>query len=62
MDVHDCTDIRNKGYNTSGVYEIFLVDLWKHVDVYCDLETDNKGWLVRIDIVIGLVRKDIILC
>ena len=61
MKVYDCTDVRNQGYTTIGVYEIHLVDTSTHIDVYCDLESDNGGWLVRISIVIGLMRKDIIL-
>ena len=60
--VQDCTDIRNQGYTTSGVYKIFRIDLQKDIQVYCDLKTDNKGWLVGISIVIDLVRMDFILC
>ena len=50
MDVHDCTDVRNKGFHKSGVYQIYLVDLSKHIHVYCDMETYNGEWLVRIHI------------
>ncbi|KAK2174409.1 hypothetical protein NP493_802g03087 [Ridgeia piscesae] len=42
----DCVDIQRYGYNVSGVYEVYLDQARKFVKVYCDLESDNGGWLV----------------
>ena len=52
----DCYDLLQKGYTDSGVYAIYLVEERKLVTVYCDMETDGGGWLVRTRIQhIGLI-------
>ena len=43
----DCNGLLKAGYNVSGVYEIYLAQTRKFVKVYCDMETDGGGWLVR---------------
>ena len=42
----DCLEVRDMGFNTSGVYPITPMGVYKGFDVYCDMETDNGGWLV----------------
>ena len=44
--VHDCQEIRDRGFNKSGVYYVTPVGSYKGFDVYCDMETDEGGWLV----------------
>ncbi|KAK2167297.1 hypothetical protein NP493_1282g00003 [Ridgeia piscesae] len=46
MPPKDCVDIQRYGHNVSGVYEVYLDQARKFVNVYCDLESDNGGWLV----------------
>ncbi|KAK2167298.1 hypothetical protein NP493_1282g00026 [Ridgeia piscesae] len=46
MPPKDCVDIQRDGHNVSGVYEVYLDQARKFVKVYCDLESDNGGWLV----------------
>ena len=45
----DCQQILDTGVSTgSGVYSIYNpVDPVNKKDVYCDMETDGGGWLVR---------------
>ena len=42
----DCLEVRDMGFNTSGVYHITPIGVYRGFDVYCDMETDNGGWLV----------------
>ena len=46
--VNDCADLLTEGYNTSGLYAVYLEQTRKYITVYCDMETDGGGWLVRI--------------
>ncbi|XP_041457535.1 techylectin-5A-like [Lytechinus variegatus] len=39
----DCADIQARGANVSGVYAIYP---GKHINVYCDMETDGGNWTV----------------
>ncbi|KAM7440460.1 hypothetical protein ABFA07_010398 [Porites harrisoni] len=41
----DCVDIHYAGFQSSGVYSI-NPDRRTEFKVYCDLETDNGGWIV----------------
>ena len=46
----DCIDLRNAGMTASGVYQVNLNTdgtTPELTDVYCDMDTDNGGWLVR---------------
>ena len=45
--VHNCDDLLRHGHNVSGVYEVYLAEARQFVKVYCDMETDGGGWLVR---------------
>ena len=54
-----CDDILYAGYNTSGVYTI-NPDRKTEFKVYCDLQTDNGGWIVfqrRQDASVSFHRK-----
>ena len=42
----DCLEVRDMGFNTSGVYHITPIGVYRGFDVYCDMETDDGGWLV----------------
>ncbi|KAI0231091.1 Ryncolin-1 [Lamellibrachia satsuma] len=46
LPARDCYDLLQVGYNVSGVYEIYLDQARKYIQVYCDMETDGGGWLV----------------
>ena len=43
----DCQEIRDMGFSESGVYKITPAGTDKGFDVYCDMKTDQGGWLVR---------------
>ncbi|XP_078486068.1 ryncolin-4 [Ciona intestinalis] len=40
----NCQDILNLGYTNNGMYKIFING--ETMKVYCDLTTDNGGWIV----------------
>jgi len=42
----DCADLYDKGFSTSGIYKIFADG--ERQRVYCDMSSDNGGWLVSI--------------
>ena len=42
----DCLEVRDMGFTTSGVHHVTPLGVYKGFDVYCDMETDNGGWLV----------------
>ena len=48
MVAKDCLDILKDGNTISGVYEVYLDKAQKFVKIFCDLDTDNGGWLVRM--------------
>ena len=53
-----CVDIIYAGFNTSGVYNI-NPDHRTEIEVYCDLETEEGGWIVfqkRMDASVGFHR------
>ena len=45
----DCQEIKDAGFTKSGVYHITPMGAYEGLDVYCDMETDGGGWLVRRD-------------
>ncbi|KAK2182475.1 hypothetical protein NP493_351g01015 [Ridgeia piscesae] len=42
----DCYDLLRDGNNVSGVYEVYLVKARKFVRVFCNMDSDNGGWMV----------------
>lgn len=43
----DCSQARQNGNTTSGIYTIYLGgDVSKPMEVYCDMSTDGGGWIV----------------
>lgn len=48
----DCQDYKDAGYNESGVYHVKPLGTHFGFKVYCDMITDDGGWLVRIDKII----------
>ena len=46
LNMTSCVDIRNSGFDTSGVYRIRIPNSIKVINVYCDQDTDGGGWLV----------------
>ena len=44
--VYDCADLLKEGHTVSGVYNIYLNKAKRHIQVYCDMQTDGGGWLV----------------
>ena len=44
----DCRDIQDTGFNISDTYLVYPVGVYTGIKVYCDMETDNGGWLVRL--------------
>ena len=43
----DCQAIRDMGHLTNGVYHVYPDGVYSGFEVYCDMETDDGGWLVR---------------
>ena len=43
----DCLEIRNEVGTNSGVYTIDTGSEDQSISVYCDMEFDEGGWLVR---------------
>ena len=60
LPVRDCHDLLNDGNKASGVHDIYLDKATKHVQVYCDMETDGGGWLVCKCLIICLQEKETI--
>ena len=45
----DCQDLLTMRHTTSGVYHVTPTGTFRGYDVYCDMETDGGGWLVKFD-------------
>ena len=43
----DCQAIKDMGHINSGVYHVYPGGVYSGFEVYCDMETDGGGWLVR---------------
>ena len=43
----DCSELRNEIGASSGVYTIYIESNDQYIDVYCDMEFDGGGWMVR---------------
>ena len=41
----NCMDVKKSGAQQSGVYDVIIDG--KITSVYCDMETDGGGWMVR---------------
>ena len=53
---NDCQDVKAQGFTESGVYHVTPAGTYTGYDVYCDMDTDNGGWLVRINFVSSHLR------
>ena len=42
--VNDCSDLPDS--SSSGVYNVYLPEQQRFIDVYCDQDTDGGGWTV----------------
>ena len=53
VEAENCQDIFETGYTTSGIYTIYPWDKcdkdFRAVDVFCDMETLDGGWIVSIN-------------
>ena len=45
-DDHDCADIAARGPLPSGSYTIQPWGVWVNLRVFCDMDTDDGGWIV----------------
>ena len=44
----DCTQLMKNGNLQSGIYTIYVnSDQSKAMEVFCDMDTDGGGWVVR---------------
>ena len=43
----DCYDLLMDGNNVSGVYDVYLPKARKILRVFCDMESNDGGWMVR---------------
>ena len=44
----DCADVQNYGYHYSGIYTVYPSRGSSGMEVFCDLNTEGGGWLVRV--------------
>lgn len=42
----DCSELRQAGFHTSGVYTLHIANLSEPKKVFCDMEMDGGGWTV----------------
>ena len=54
----DCADILAEGVTKSGVYKIRPLNFNEPFEVYCDMDTDGGGWMVRK--LLHLIKRTII--
>ena len=45
--ISDCRGYQEMGHRLSGVYQVTPRNMQPH-DVYCDMTTDDGGWLVTL--------------
>ena len=48
----NCRDMAQAGFNESGIFNIPVPEKPKKLQVYCDLETGDGGWLVNLFLVL----------
>ena len=46
LKAHDCQDVMDMGFTESNVYHVTPAGTFRGFDVYCDMATDNGGWIV----------------
>ena len=57
--VSDCQDWYDIGHTSSGVYHVTPLGTRFGYDVYCDMETDGGGWLVKFGLNLILLVKNV---
>ena len=58
----DCLDVKELGYAASGRYNIYPSSKGvsdEPVEVWCDMDTTDGGWTVRIHAIISCVYENI---
>ncbi|XP_071790814.1 techylectin-5A-like [Asterias amurensis] len=56
----DCQAIKESGQDMSGMYTIYPSQYPNGIDVYCDMTTDNGGWIVfqrRVNDTVSFIRS-----
>ena len=54
--MYDCQAIKGYGFNKSGVYHVTPIGTCKGFNVYCDMTTENGGWLVSENCYVPIIE------
>ena len=59
---HDCQEIKDLGHKDSGVYHITPLGTYSGFDVYCDMSTEDGGWLVSVENIQIFPQLEMVFC